>query len=103
MSNVMASRPDLVHPERATTESGADQARLQLPDGVYTAIWWYAKFPNHYEGNATKATAARGEAATQAMAQRLAEDFRAIKQDEAAPRLQREFFESVAKLAPPKE
>jgi creatinine amidohydrolase len=103
MSNVMASRPDLVHPERATTESGADQARLKLPDGVYTAIWWYARFPNHYEGNAAKATAARGQAATQAMAQRLAEYFRAIKQDEVAPRLQREFFDKVAKPAQPKE
>jgi creatinine amidohydrolase len=80
MSNVMASHPDLVHPERANTESGADQARLKLPDGVYTAIWWYAAFPNHYQGNAAGATAARGQAATKAMAQRLAEDFRAIKQ-----------------------
>ena len=103
IANVMASRPDLAHPERATTESGADQARLTLPDGVYTAIWWYAKFPNHYQGNAAGATAARGEAATQAMARRLAEDLRAIKRDEAGPRLQREFFERVMKPAPPRE
>jgi creatinine amidohydrolase len=103
MSNVMASRPDLVRLERATTESGADQARLDLPEGVYTGIWWYAKFPNHYEGNAAGATAARGEAATNAMARRLADDIRTIKRDEVAPRLQREFFEKVAKPAPPKE
>jgi creatinine amidohydrolase len=103
MSNVMASRPDLVHPERANTESGADQDRLHLPEGIYTAIWWYAKFPNHYAGNAARANAARGQAATSAMAHHLAEDFRAIKQDEVAPRLQREFFERVARLAPPKQ
>jgi creatinine amidohydrolase len=100
MSDVMASRPDLVHPERANTESGADQDRLHLPDGVYTAIWWYAKFPNHYEGNAARANAARGQAATSAMAHHLAEDFRAIKQDETAPRLQQEFFEHTLKPAP---
>jgi creatinine amidohydrolase len=102
MSNVMASRPDLVHPERAATESGADQARLSLPDGVYTGIWWYAKFPNHYEGNAAGATAARGEAATRAIARRLADAIRAIKQDEVAPRLQQEFFERAAKPTPPR-
>ncbi len=97
MSDMMASRPDLVYPERATTESGADQARLNLPEGVYTAIWWYASFPNHYGGDAARATAARGEAATRAMARRLAEDIRAIKQDEVGPRLQREFFERMVR------
>jgi creatinine amidohydrolase len=94
-SNTMFSRPDLAHPDRATTESGADQARLDLPEGVYTAIWWYASFPNHYGGNAAGATAARGEATMRAMARRLAENIRAIKQDEVAPRLQREFFERM--------
>src|SRR5439155_12940900 len=45
----MIARPDLVHLDRATQESGADQARLKLPDGVYTGIWWYARFPNRSE------------------------------------------------------
>jgi len=102
-SNTMVSRPDLVHPERAGTESGADQARLNLPDGVYTAIWWYASFPNHYGGNAAGATATRGEATMSAMARRLAENFRAIKQDEVAPRLQREFYERMVRRTPPRE
>src|ERR1051326_964816 len=35
----MATRPDLVHQERAASESGADQARLKLPPGLYTGIW----------------------------------------------------------------
>ncbi len=99
-SNTMASRPDLVHLERAGTESGADQARLDLPEGVYTAIWWYASFPNHYGGDAAGATAARGEATMRAMALRLAENIRAIKQDEVAPRLQREFFERMVRPTP---
>ena len=103
ISNVLASRPDLAHPERAATESGADQARLDLPEGVYTAIWWYASFPNHYGGNAAGATAARGEAATRAMARRLAENIRAIKRDEVGPRLQREFFERTVRPTPPRE
>jgi creatinine amidohydrolase len=103
MSNVMAHRPDLVHPERANTESGADLDRLHLPDGVYTGIWWYAKFPNHYEGNAARANAARGDVVTKAEAHHLAQAIRAIKQDEVAPRLQREFFDRMVRLSPPKD
>ncbi len=40
ISNVMASRPELAHPERSSSESGADLNRLELPQGVYTGIWW---------------------------------------------------------------
>ena len=50
-SKMMISHPELVHPDRATSESGADQHRQNLPDGVYTGIWWYARFPDHYSGN----------------------------------------------------
>ncbi len=97
ISNVMASRPDLAHPERSATESGADLNRLELPEGVYTAIWWYARFPNHYGGDSAGATAARGEASIDAMAARIVNAIRAIKRDETAPKLQKEFFERAAK------
>ena len=43
---MMIARPDLVHQDRAASESGADQHRENLPDGVYTGIWWYARFPD---------------------------------------------------------
>jgi creatinine amidohydrolase len=97
VSNLMAAHPGLAHPERSSTESGADLNRLELPDGVYTGIWWYAKFPNHYQGDSTNASAARGEATTDAVATRIANALRAIKRDEAGPRLQKEFFERAAK------
>ena len=60
-SKMMISRPDLVHPDRATSESGADQARQNLPEGVYTGIWWYTRFPNHYSGDGAAATKELGE------------------------------------------
>src|SRR5437016_13211660 len=44
-SKMLISRPDLVHMDRAASESGADMARLKLPENVYTGIWWYARFP----------------------------------------------------------
>ena len=95
VSNVMAYAPEDAHPERAGTQSGADQARLHLPDEVYTGIWWYAKFPNHYQGDASKANAARGIASTAQSARNLASAIRAIKVDNDARRLQDEFFDKA--------
>jgi len=95
VSNLMASRPGIAHPERAIEESGKDLKRLDLPTGVYTGIWWYASFPNHYQGDAAGATEARGKAATEAAASRIAAAIRAIKADETGPRLQKEFFDAA--------
>jgi creatinine amidohydrolase len=93
-SSVMASRPELAHPERGGTQSGADLNRLDVPASVYTGIWWYAKFSNHYQGDASGSTAARGRALVQVRADAIAAAVRAIKADQAGPRLQQEFFEA---------
>ncbi len=93
LSSVMASRPELVHPDRAALQSGADLDRLKnLPPSVYTGIWWYAKFPNHYEGNAAHANSDRGKTLMDARIRDLVEAIRAVKADDQAPRLQQEFF-----------
>ncbi len=94
-SNVMASRPGLVHLDAAGTESGKDQQRLDLPPGVYTGIWWYAKFPNHYQGDASGATAARGEVDMRVLSERIANAIRAVKSDQVSLRLQKEFMDAA--------
>jgi len=96
LSMVMASRPDLVHPERSATQSGENQQRLNLGNGIYTAIWWYASYPNHYGGNSAGANAVRGTALAERRIQAIAEAIRAIKNDEDTPRLQQEYFEQVS-------
>jgi creatinine amidohydrolase len=95
VANIMAHMPQDAHPERANQESGADQKRLTLPNSVYTGIWWYASFPNHYQGDASGATAARGKAATEYAAGQLATAIQAIKADTSALRLQNEFFDKT--------
>jgi creatinine amidohydrolase len=97
IANVMAHRPDLVHTERAGEESGRDMNRLDLTSNVYTGIWWYAKFPNHYQGDAAGATAERGRALMQQRSDGIAAAIRAIKSDQVSPRLQKEFFDAAAK------
>jgi len=93
-STLLYLRPDLVQMDRATTESGANQKRLMLPD-LYTAIWWYASYPNHYAGEGGQATAELGRVLTEARIDALVRALKAVKADQAAPALQKEFFDRV--------
>ena len=90
-SRTMVSRPDLVHLDRAKSESGEDQARQHLPDSLYTGIWWYARFPNHYAGDGSVATKELGEFDTKAEISDLVTAIRAVKADAEGLRLQKEF------------
>lgn len=95
-SSVLYLRNDLVQMDRATQESGEDQKRLALPE-LYTAIWWYARFPNHYAGEGVKASVELGQVLTEHRVQSLTKALRAVKADDKSLELQREFFEKVKK------
>jgi len=92
-SSMLIARPDLVHMDRANQESGADQNRDPLPKGVYTGIWWYARFPNHYAGKGQDATRALGEFDQKEWSRQIAEAIKAIKADTQSLKLQNEFYE----------
>ena len=92
-SDTMVSRPDLVHLDRESQQSGADLHRLSLPNGLYTGIWWYARFPNHYSGDGSVATLELGQSDMKAYVGDLADTIRAIKADQTSLQLQNEFFE----------
>ena len=91
----LAARPDLVHMDRANSQSGADQARLSLPQGVYTAIWWYARFPNHYAGDGSAATPELGQFEATQEIKNLVEAIKAVKADTRSLALQQEFYEKA--------
>jgi creatinine amidohydrolase len=94
-AKMLIARPDLVHMDRARSESGADQARLKLPDELYTAIWWYARFPNHYSGDGALATVERGKYEMDEFEKLIVKCIRAIKADQTSLQLQNEFFEKA--------
>jgi creatinine amidohydrolase len=94
-STMLISRPDLVHLDRAGKESGADRARLALPDTLYTAIWWYARFPEHYSGDGSAATRELGEYDMQAWIASIEKAIQAVKSDKTSLQLQNEFFEKA--------
>jgi len=92
-SKMMISHPDLVLGDRAATESGADQHRENLPDGVYTGIWWYARFPDHYAGDGSAASHELGEYQMNWWIDSIARAVTAIKADDVSLKLQNEFNE----------
>jgi len=94
-SKMMISRPDTVHLDRATNESGADQARQKLPEDVYTGIWWYTRFPNHYSGDGSVATKDLGEFQMKWWIDSVVKAIRAVKADDVSPKLQKEFYEKT--------
>jgi len=94
-SAMLVARPDLVHMDRAQSEPGADQHRLNLPDSVYTGIWWYARFPDHYSGTGSAATRELGEFDQKTWSSQIAQAIKAVKADSESLRLQNEYFEKT--------
>ena len=92
-AHTLVSHPDLVHLDRARLESGADQHRLDLPSGVYTGIWWYARFPDHYAGDGGLATKELGDFDLKTAVEEVAKVIRAVKADNESLALQKEFYE----------
>jgi creatinine amidohydrolase len=92
-SKMMIVRPDLLRQDRSTSESGADQHRLNLPEGVYTGIWWYARFPDHYAGDGSAATRDLGEYQMKWWVDSVSKVIVAIKADDVSLKLQNEFYE----------
>lgn len=95
-STLLYLRPDLVKLDRASSESGKNQQRLSLPD-LYTGIWWYAAFPNHYAGDGAVATREFGQVLTENRVASIVKALRTIKADTKTPALQQEFFDRVLK------
>ena len=92
-SAMLIARPDLVHQDRATQESGGDLNRQSLPDNAYTGIWWYARFPNHYSGQGELGNKELGAFDQKEWSRQIAEALKAIKADDVSLKLQNEFFE----------
>ncbi len=92
-SKMLISRPDLVHMDRAARESGADMARLKLPENVYTGIWWYARFPNHYSGEGAAGNKELGQFEMNGWIDGIVKAIRAVKADDQSLKIQNEFYE----------
>lgn len=94
-SMVKAIVPDLVHIDRAGQQSGVDLDRMKNLPNVYSGIWWYASYPNHYSGDGSKANAEAGELLLNAVVDQFVKSIRDIKADKSVPTLQEQFFKEA--------
>jgi creatinine amidohydrolase len=92
-AKMMIARPDTVHLDRATSESGADQQRQKIPGNIYTGIWWYTRFPHHYSGDGAAATRELGEYQMSWWIGSIVSALQSVKADDVSLKLQTEFYE----------
>jgi len=96
-SSLLYLRPELVKQERSGQESGANQKRLSLPD-LYTGIWWYASYPNHYAGEGATGSKELGKLMTDNTVDALVKALKVVKADKKTLELQKEYFDKVDKV-----
>lgn len=91
-SVMMAIRPDLVHADLASDQSGKDLDRLADLPYAYPGIWWYARYPNHYAGDGSTPNVKIGEIYLQSKSEQLAELIRVLKEDDTVLEIQNRFY-----------
>jgi creatinine amidohydrolase len=97
-SVLMASYPDLIDPDNISQEPGTALHRLSHLPANFSAIWWYADYPEHYAGDARAASVEKGLKLRQIKVDALADYIKAVKSDQVVPTLEKEFFEREKKL-----
>ena len=96
-STLLYYRPDLMRMDRAADQSGADQKRSSLPN-LYTPIWWYSSFPNHYAGEGAVATKEFGKFIADHEIASFVKALKVVKEDTKTLQLQNEFYDRVDNL-----
>ena len=90
----LANHAQLVRMDAVPGEPATSLDRLNVP-GAYTAVWWYAKYPEHYAGDGRAGTAEKGEKLRELIVEDLVDFLRAVKSDEVGPALLEEFYGRV--------
>ena len=91
----LANHPELVRMDRVPKKPAQALQRLKALQPAFTGIRWYSDYPEHYAGDARRATAAKGRQLRHLLVDSLAEFIAAVKKDSVAPTLEREFFQRV--------
>ena len=89
----LANHPELVKMDAVDGRTADPLGRLDhIPLGTVTGRW-YADHPDHYAGDASAATAEKGVKLRQLEVDSLAEYIAAVKNDQVAPALLKEFYD----------
>ncbi|MBN1672078.1 MAG: creatininase family protein [Kiritimatiellae bacterium] len=94
-SHVLAVHPDLVKMDRIPSRPAFALKRLRHLPQSNVGVSFVADYPDFWIGEPKAATAEKGEAMMQLIADSLAEFIAAVKADQVVPDLTREFYEKV--------
>ena len=98
-SSVLGTHPELVKMERVPETPARPLGRMGSLPPTYSAIWWYANYPDHYAGDAHPATLTKGQTIIRLKADCLAQYIAAVKADTVVPALEEEFFQRAERLS----
>ena len=90
--------PETIDREAIPTYSTAPRKDYPVP-GAQTSVDWVASFPDHYAGDATKASANKGGRIFELITTRMAKLVKAIKADTVTAQIRKEFQQR--RSAPP--
>ncbi|MEI6289020.1 MAG: creatininase family protein [Chloroflexota bacterium] len=93
----LANHADLVKMENISGKSEA-LGRLSGVPGNFSAVSWYADFPEHYAGDARTANEEKGRILRSIQVNALARFIQNVKKDAVVPALEDEFFSREGKL-----
>lgn len=94
----LANHAELVKMDCVSETPAMPLLRMKDVSSAFTGISWYSNFPEHYAGDARPATEEKGLQLRALLVDGLAEFIAAVKKDEVAPSLTREFFERVRRI-----
>jgi creatinine amidohydrolase len=94
-SEILHIRPDLVHLETVQNKTWPEAGRLNHLPHTYTPMDWFARQPDLMRGVPGPATAEKGSNFLAHQVQRMAAIVKAIKDDDVAAQLYREYNERI--------
>jgi creatinine amidohydrolase len=93
----LANHPSLVRMDQISAPGQAKKRLKHLPDN-FSAVSWYADYPDHYAGDARTASVEKGQRLRAIQVNALVRFIKAVKTDHVVPALEQEFFGRVEQV-----
>jgi creatinine amidohydrolase len=97
-STTLGNYPELVKMDRVPREPALPLGRMGDLPPTFAGISWYSDHPDHYAGDARRATIEKGRALVQWSVEALAQYIAAVKADQVVSALEKEFFARVRQV-----
>jgi len=99
-STTLGNHPELVKMDRVPSDPALPLERMRHLPPTFAGIGWYSNHPDHYAGDARRATVEKGRALVEWSVEALAQYTAAVKADQVVPALEEEFFARVKRVGP---